>query len=457
MVSRLKTAALVIVVAVAALVPLFGDPRLTPVTHPIWARMLLRALEMNEAVRASTRASEAFAALSWRDSLTFPADRYVRGDGVTVRERDGVRAVAASEGTGQIVYPLTVVRGGDYQMRVRLAGAPERPATAEIGRMGGAAALKTLTFVPPASAEWVRGAPTHLDPGSYTATVLLPQGSSLEYVEVAPPCLNPIEPVGGWKPTAPTTVEDVAVTVLKAVDVESELPPADTALERTGGDFQLEASAAPVAAPGPGFETRTLKADRKGLRAVLTVELPEAGLYTLSAFGVTGGGQRWLADDCRKAILCPSEGPGWRVVMSQSFGAGRHTFAVALADGAVVERLRLERKKERGADYAATLRRLGFDAGPDGPVSWDRAVAAMRFIQDQRRAVSARLCGDVALPEPGGPSPPVAEAAAPAAAPAPAPVAANPPSAPIGSVLLPPQLPASPVTPLSAEVAGPSS
>ena len=213
MVSRLKTVVLATSAAAAALVPLFGDPRVTPVTHPIWARMLLRGLEMNEAVRASTEASQVFSALSWRDSLTFPADRYTRGDGVTVQERAGVRTVAVREGTGQVDYPLTVVRAGDYQMRVRLAGKPDRPATAEIVATGSAAAVRTFKFASPASVAWVRGGPAHLDPGTYTASLLLPEGSTLEYVEVAPPCLNPIEPIGGWKPAAPTTVDDVAVTV----------------------------------------------------------------------------------------------------------------------------------------------------------------------------------------------------------------------------------------------------
>ncbi len=453
MVRRLKTALLVTVVAAAALVPLFGDPRVTPVTHPIWARMLLRALDMMEAVRASGYASQVFSTLSWRDSLTYPADRYVRGDKVSVREVGGLRAVAATDGTGEVVYPLAVVRGGDYQLRVRLAGAPDRPATAEIAPMRGAT-IKTFTFAPPVSSDWVRGGPTHLDPGAYTATVLLPQGAALEYVEVAPPCLNPIEPMGGWKAAAPTTVQDVAVTVLKALDLENELPPADTPLERTGGDFEVEPSAAPVVKPGPGFEALTLKADRKGLRAVLSVVLPEAGLYTLSGFGVTGLGQRWVADGCRKAILCPSEGTRWRMVMSQPFAAGPHSFAVTLADGAVLERVRLERKKERAADYLATLRQLGFDPGPDGPVSRDKAVAAMQFVQDQRRTLLARFCGDVTLPEAGPPAlpPPAAQAAAVK----PATAAAGPPR-PIGSVLLPPQQPASPVTPLAAGGAGPSS
>ncbi len=458
MVSRLKTVVLATIVAAAALVPLFGDPRVTPVTHPIWARMLLRALEMNEAVRASTQASQVFSALSWRESLTYPADHFVRGDGVTVRAEAGLRAVVASEGTGQVVYPLAVVRGGDYQMRVRLAGPPDRPATAEIVPAGGAAGPKTLTFVPPPSAEWVRGGPTHLDPGAYTATLLLPQGTWLEYVEVAPPCLDPIEPVGGWKPTAPTTVEDVAVTALKAMDLESELPPADSPLERTGGDFQVEAPA-PGALPGQGFEALVLKAGKRGLQAVLSMHLPESGLYTVSAYGVAGSGQRWLADGCRKAILCPSETTSWRVVMSQAFGAGRHTLTVALAEGALVERVRLERKKESARDYLATLRRLGFEPGPDGTVSREKAVAAMRFIQDRRGLQLARLCGDVVLPEFGSASPQVAEAGAGAGAAAAQPPGPVPPRPPfIDAVLLPPQPPASPVTPLTAvEVAGPRS
>lgn len=453
MVSRLRSAALVFIVAATALVPLFGDPRLTPVTHPIWARMLLRALDMNESVRASTQASQVFSVLSWRDSLIFPADHYVRGDGVKVEQRGDVRVVAASEGTGQVVYPLAVVRPGDYQMRVRLAGAPDRRATAEIVRVGEAAGPKTLTFVLPASPGWVGGGPAHLEPGAYTATLLLPQGSSLEYVEVAPPCLDPIEPVGGWKPTAPTTVEDVAVTVLKAMDLESDLPPADVPLERTGGDFQNDAPG-PAPAPGRGFEKLTLKADRSGLRAVLIVDLSQAGLYTLSVYGASGTGQRWLADACRKAVLCPFGGVGWHVVMSQAFGAGRHTFTVALADGAVVERVRLERKKDGAADYLATLRRLGFDPGSEGLVSWENAEAAMRFVRDQGHGRLTRACGDVVLPEPGARL--LAEAAPPVATPAAAGGAAPPPPS-IGSVLLPPQPPASPVQPISAaEGAGPS-
>ena len=181
------------------------------------------------------------------------------------------------------------------------------------------------------------------------------------------------------------------------------------------------------------------------------MNLPEPGLYTLSVFGSAGAGQRWVADGCRKSVLCPSSsGSAWRVVMSQPMSAGRHTLAVTLGDGAVVERARIERKKDSPADYLATLRRVGFDPGPDGPVSRDKAVAAMGFVHDRHRERAAQLCGDPSLPEFA--VPPGAQAAAGAgAAGLPAPV--NPPPAlpdVLGPSLLPPQPPASPVSPTSS-------
>jgi hypothetical protein len=108
--------------------------------------------------------------------------------------------------------------------------------------------------------------------------------------------------------------------------------------------------------------------------------------------------------------------------MTAEFTSGRHYFTVNLAAGAVVERLRLERKKDSPADYLATIRRIGFDPGPDGPITRDKAVDAMRFIEGRRKEVLAGPCGDVP-PLPSGDQPPLA-----------------PP-------VIPPQQPASPVVP----------
>ena len=85
--------------------------------------------------------------------------------------------------------------------------------------------------------------------------------------------------------------------------------------------------------------------------------------------------------------------------MSQPMSAGRHTIAVVLGDGAIVESVRIERKKDGAPDYVATLRRLGFDPGPDGPVSRAKATEAIDFLRDRNRGRMAALCGDPTLPE----------------------------------------------------------
>ena len=244
-------------------------------------------------------------------------------------------------------------------------------------------------------------------------------------------------------------MDDLAITALKAIDIEHELPPAATPIELAGDAFRVEApqTAVEERTRAAGLEAMTLKATRAGLRAIVSFEVPESGLYSMMAFVTPGGGQRFLVDGCRKAIVCPSETSGWRPILSQTLAAGRHTLVLSLADGASFDRLKLERKKDSAADYAATLRRLGFDPGPQGPVTRARALDAMRFVREQRRALVSSLCGDGVLVDDSvtGQTTTVAGAGA-------APVVpGQPPGEPAGpgEVPVPPPLipPSSPTTP----------
>ena len=142
----------------------------------------------------------------------------------------------------------------------------------------------------------------------------------------------------------------------------------------------------------------SLQGGKDGTRAWAIVELPEDGLYTLSVFGLKGEGLRFLADHCLKAILCPSPQEthaAWWVVTTTAMTSGRHAIAVNLGPGSTVERIRLERKKAGDEDYVATLRRLGFDAGPPGNVTRARAVDAMEWVRGRRRQSARVGCGDV--------------------------------------------------------------
>ena len=457
--GTLKTLVLVAVVAAAALVPLFGDPRQTPVTHPLWARMLLRSLEMTDAVRASAQASQVFSALAPRDSLAYSADRFLHAEGAALQGEGSSAVLSAGATPAEVSFAVPIARPGDYHLRARLSDPSGAPCTAELRPLSGGEPLKSFTLLPAAATAWVSAGSAHLDPGGYAAEFLLPPGATLSQVELAPPCVNPIEPAGGWQPEAVTTVEDVAVTAIKAIDVESELPPAASPIELGGDSFRVEAPQAALEARAlsAGLEGLTLRAGKGGLLAVVSFEVPEGGLYHQSAFTTPGSGQRFLVDGCRKAVVCPSSGSGWRPIMSQSFSAGRHTLQLTLGEGAALERVRLERKKATPADYVATLRRLGFDPGPQGAVARAKALDAMRFVRAQRRSLQASLCGDrlqieepAGLPAqiagsgtttPGGPGP-GGGGEVPPSLPQPLPLPIPPP-------LLPPQPPSSPTTPSS--------
>lgn len=448
--GKAKTLVLAAVVVSAALVPLFGDPRITPVTHPLWARMLLRAMDMTQAVRTSSEASQVFGTLAWRDSLTFPADEFLRSDGAVVRDEGGVPVVAPGEGPAEVVYAVAVAQPGDYQLRARLAGAPGTPATAEVVPLAGGAPLETFTLDPGTGPGWVFGGSAHLDPGTYGASVLLPPGCTLSQVEVAPPCLNPIEPPGGWQPTAVTTGQDLAITALRALDMEHELAPAASPIDLGAGDMQVEAPPEAVEAHlnAETLSEQSLRAGHKGLRAVVSVDIPEAGLYSISGFLTPGSGQRWLVDGCRKAVVCAGEKSGWRPVLSQSFAAGRHTLLVSLGPRASLNQIRIEKRRDSAEDYIAALQRLGLETGPpEAEVAKDTAITAMRFVREQRREAMALLCGDQVFVD-DTPLPPLQVADDNAIPGSSEPVtAAVPLPPPIAPPILPPQEPASPTSP----------
>jgi hypothetical protein len=400
---RVQLVALVAGVAVVALLPLYGDPRNSAVTHAEWARMLLRGLDMHDAMQQTSTAAQAFSVLSWKGSLSYRADRFLTGDDVRVEGAGEERRVVPTGEIGEVTYAVAVVKGGDYRLRVHMSGAPGRPVSAELARVGEVKPVDAFTLVPATAMTWVDAGASHLDPGAYTASVLLPRGTTLEHVEVAPPCVMPIEPPGGWNAPAVLLSEHAAVTMVQALDKLSELPPASVPVELEAAQFQTESGAIPVAfGTGNGLDT-SVKGGTRGLRAVIVVDFPEPGLYTLSAFGLKGAGQSWTADSCLKSVVCADRDvqadiAEWRPVLTAQFAAGRHAFSVLLAPGAVIQRARVEMKKETPADYVAALRRIGFDVGPAGPMPRDRAVDAMRFLEKRATPMKETRCGDVVLP-----------------------------------------------------------
>jgi hypothetical protein len=415
------------VVAVAALVPLYGDIRPSSLSHPEWGRMMLRAIHKTEIVETA-QASQVFSLLSWRDSLTFRADRYYRADKVEVRSDGNTTCVTGQGGRGEVAYRVGIVRAGRYRVRVQAKGAA--PLLAQLAKLEDGTPLASYDLTPAAFIGWVEGraqpgAPSRLEPGGYVASVLVPPETCLTQVEIVPPCLNPIEPIGGWKPRAVTQASDVAVTIVKALDLESELPPAAVAVERSGSDFEVEEiTGRPLAIPvSTGPELTWLRAGSAGSSAFLMLNVPEDGLYNISVLGRYKGAQRWGLDSCFETVLCPSndaEGLRWRSIATLALGSGRHYFSVDLAPESIVAKVKIEQKKRTPEDYMETLKRLGFDVGVEGPVSRRVANDALGFLKGRIGMRDQNMCLDVErqLPDPnvqiaGGPGTQLQQAPAP--------------------------------------------
>lgn len=399
MASRLKASVFIAGAVAAVLVPLHGDPAAMSLTHAEWARMLVRALDLEPALPLNPTASRVFSLLTWNESLAFAGDEYTHGEGV----QSGPGLATAGPGGGEALFAVAVARPGSYRLRARLQGDPSRPAAAEVTARGKSKAVVRMTLVPPVQEAWVDGGSMELQPGVYNAALLLGAGTQLRRVEIDPPCLSPVEPQGGWRALAPVDRDALAVTTLQAADLEWTLPTAAPPIEVSGRDFRLEAglrlAAQDEMAEGP-------RAGPEGTRALVFVDVRDDGLYTIWAEGLLGAGQRWTADECRQVVLCPArEGNPqvqWRPVMTGHFTAGRHFFSVDLNEGGWVKRLRAERKRATPADYVSALREQGFDSGPAGAVSRATAVDAMHFVERKRRQLEESACGTLRFLRPDG-------------------------------------------------------
>ena len=366
--------------------------------------MLLRGLDMHAAMQQTTTAAQAFSVLSWKGSLSYRADRFVTGDDVRVEGEGERRQVVATGEIGEVTYAR---RGGAGRRlsrpRPAWRGSRHGPVSAELARVGEVKPVDAFTMTPTAAMTWVDAGASHLDPGAYTASVLLPRGTTLEHVEVAPPCLMPIEPPGGLEGH-----RRAAVRARRGDDGPGPRQGIRAAAGRRADRSSTPRSSTRRRARRPsaasaGLE-QSIKGGTGGRAPSSSWTLPEAG--PLHALRVRPQGRRPELDGgllpqgggLRRPGRAGPTSPQWRPVLTAQFAAGRHAFSVLLAPGAVIQRVRVERKKDSPADYVATLRRLGFDVGPPGPMPRDRAVDAMRFLEKKAAPMKEARCGDVVLP-----------------------------------------------------------
>ena len=185
---------------VAALVPVFGDPRVdaghAPAVGPAAAA---RARAQRGGAHEHARVPGVRDARLARQHLAARRGTTCVPTASRVRQEAGRRVVGAASLPAEVTYALAVVQPGEYLLRARLSGPSGEPVTAEIKPSPGAARSAVASF-PPADAHAVglrRGDPPR--PGSLRSPVPAASGLRAQPDRGRPARVQPDRAAGGWK------------------------------------------------------------------------------------------------------------------------------------------------------------------------------------------------------------------------------------------------------------------
>lgn len=140
----------------------------------------------------------------------------------------------------------------------------------------------------------VDGAPesfARVEAGEYALTagpqeivVTLPPGGALDYIELTAPNLPAIAPAGGWQPDAPLTWQELALTLVQALDLPKELPPQDPVLTIEAETLVETGDARTVedAHLGPPSGGRWLRTTARPATVGIPMTLAQDGFYDLA-------------------------------------------------------------------------------------------------------------------------------------------------------------------------------
>ena len=191
-----------------------------------------------------------------------------------------------------------------------------------------------------------------LNAGVKELTILMPANGSIDYIEFLAPPLPTIMPLTDWAPDAPMTYADLAVTVLRALDLQGMLPlqgekvlieaeqgSADKSflsdqrhLGVPHGDFWLRSGA------GGGVITLPFRVESG---AVYSLDLIAAGTKSLT--GTLDAREPWQVDF-----------PPYlqeRTIGSWFLPPGQHELSIELPPRGGVDLLTLVKRRSTAADY----------------------------------------------------------------------------------------------------------
>ncbi len=345
----------------------FGFAAENPITQGEWAVYLARGLGLEEALSEETPADRIISILGQGGYQRIEGEDY-REAADTLRKVDAPEAVIASrrqwleagKASGLARYRFELPVGRTAVIRARARGGPQFWSVDEGG---------SVMITPGEQLDWRDVGSFNLAAGEHEVTVAISPGGALDLFELVGGGSPPIEPVGGFKLLAPLTYGDKAVTIVRALDLENELPidggfylirEAELYDQGSGG-FRISQDRE----PGPASRDEWVEPEET-VRVLYIFELPESGLYSFFSRGFGPADKEWTIDlGTAKAIRRPDDLQkfGWQPMITAFLEAGPHTLEARISEGNGFDVFQVLRRRAGAGDYLQLLSDFGLQEG----------------------------------------------------------------------------------------------
>lgn len=365
----------------------YGVAQSSIVTQAEWAVYMAQGLGLDWNLPSNAKSNDYLARLHWTNSVQFDASHMLEGSTAT-RQGDGsVRGLPT--GPTEALYEVATLRAGDYGFRVKLVGS-------------GMLRIEDRVFdvyQPDAEPKWVDVDRVPLGPGPHDFSLMLSGETMAQQLSVTPPCMLPVEPTGGWNPLDALSVDEMAVTLAKALDLEKDLPTIGDPIRVRGEEFTktlvypFDEEVMDSGSEDPFW----LTSGGSIVTAVAKFTVPEAGVYSLETRYLSPRPIRWNMDRCLRVVTCPvvPSQMGRRRTLAMELEAGEHSLEVTLPPGAKLDRVDVQRRDGNIEEYIRVVEDEGFKLGPpDELVRRRDALSAARRLRNQFQKLAEARCDD---------------------------------------------------------------
>lgn len=220
--------------------------------------------------------------------------------------------------------------------------------------------------------------------GWQEVTVHLPPNASIDYLELTAPPLPPLAPRDGWNPSAPLTLDDLAVTSAQLLELEPLLPTTQERVTIEAEDF------APADSPlqtdvghlGPPSGGRWLRAGIAPQQVEIAFTPPQAGVYDLILRGAAAAPLKGTFETHHPLQIDLLGYLSDTSILTRGLPPTRHTLTVELSGRAGVDALFLLPRRSARSDY---LRLLGLpEREPPQAEDLNRLLALLALLQPPR-------------------------------------------------------------------------